>query len=251
MSEEPQVETTEQQTTGEEQVPAGEQPPVQQVSEPTTEQAQETFQPQTDEQKFMAWAGRREKAQEERISKLIAQNTQQIFQQIQPLLQQKQAPAAEPQEEYFDPSDVNQFANRVNQVLTWQQQHEQQKAQQVVSALNYLSNTDPDIAGNPELAEEVRQTAFQIPRIKNLDPNSEALLLISQAKSRVFANRLGVKTTAFDGRTVSGVPKGTVNAPASVAQPKKKMPVLSEAAAEAAKKLGYTEDQIIEALSKG
>jgi len=236
-------------------VPVGDQQPAQdgvpepsggepQVPEPQLSDAEKRLQ-----SSIQSWMGRYVKKVIDDTKNVVRDEILQNLPPPQPQYQPQQFQPQSPPPDEIDP--YTDFRGSVVRVLSEAQGAQQQYNQSVTNSAISIIRNDPFMRNDPEVQKEVWDVASKLQMTPNVDPVSQARLLISEAKGHVFATRASKKGTAFDGRTPTNQPRGGIGGTPTTASSKAfDMSSLDEDTRHAAKAWGYTAEQLTELFGK-
>lgn len=205
----------------------------------TTEPAGEPAAPQQEPEvsleekilhKMQSWVGRRDQQLMESLKGMVQQPAAAVA---------KAAPdPAENANEWFD----YMYQQRVSQV--------QRYNDTLYKTGTTMIDSDPvvqaDAGIKDEIVQEIQSGRVQINR--NLDPETAAAVAVSMAKANVLTRRMTQPKNPLAGNKPTGTPKGGIAPPAAAPAPKVKLGKVSGLARSAAKRWGYSDEEMAKVL---
>lgn len=254
------------------QEPVEPQEPIQEPVEP--EEPQEPIEPESDEHEdpmpqvqdpnaIRAWIGRREK----RLSDSFDQKLNQIVGLITPFVQQQtqvqQQPTAPtqtninipPEEIDFINDPVGTFnklaqsftQNYIPQYNAQMQQQQAQKAQQILTGIEFLAKSDPLVKDESDKIIEIAKKVPVPANIASLDPTMAARMIFTEAQNIALREKVTKKINPLAGNKPTKQPIGSVT-PTPPAKPHAPKVQLSDEILAVATKMGLTPEQAMEFL---
>jgi len=192
--------------------------------------------------KLQSWAGRRDAE----LRAEIQQREQALLETIRGMTPSSQA--GQPQEEAPDPTmDADKwFDYKLQQRVS----REMEFNKKVITAGTQIVQQDELVKTDPKLANEIYDEV-QSGRVilnRNLPAEEAAQVAVAQAKANVLTKRFLSKATPLGQNKGIQQPVGGITPPPSQRKPAVKVPEMSDLAKDAAKRWGFTEEEVAETL---